>query len=65
MKRFLLVLASYPAFAQIRHGSVGVVYFSDDRIAMAADSRGTFPEKFCKLIPEPGLLSLASATAGW
>ena len=29
------------AFPQVRDGSVGVVYYSDDKLVMAADSRGT------------------------
>jgi hypothetical protein len=31
----------YPAKSQVQHGSVGVVYFTKDKIVMAADSRQT------------------------
>jgi hypothetical protein len=33
------LVATYPAIAQIQHGSIGVVYFTDEKIVMAADSR--------------------------
>jgi hypothetical protein len=33
---------SCPAVAQVRHGSVGVVYFAKDAISIAADSRESF-----------------------
>jgi hypothetical protein len=31
-----------PAVAQVKHGTVNVIYFSDEKIAMAADSREAF-----------------------
>jgi hypothetical protein len=36
-----LTLLVNPALAQVKHGSIGVTYFSQDKIVMAADSRGT------------------------
>lgn len=38
---FLVVLLELPAFAQIEHGSIVIIYFSNDQIAVAADSRGS------------------------
>ncbi len=49
----LYVLAAYPALSQVQHGSIGVVYFTPDKIVMAADSRammGTVPrDDVCKI----------------
>ncbi len=43
----LLILLFSPklVFSQIERGSVGIVYFSDSKIAVAADSRGTWINK--------------------
>ena len=38
---FFLVLAAGSASAQITTGTVGVIYYTNDKIIMAADSRGT------------------------
>jgi hypothetical protein len=37
----LLIVFPYKAAAQIKSGTVAVIYFSDDKIVMAADSRAT------------------------
>jgi hypothetical protein len=37
-----LAFIVHPAFAQIQMGSVGVAHLTDEKIAMAADSRVTF-----------------------
>jgi hypothetical protein len=39
--RFIILAISFSALAQIQHGSIGVVYLTDDEVVMAADSRGT------------------------
>jgi len=60
MKKFvwcLLAIAALvaSAFPQIPHGSIGVVYYSDDKIVMAADSREIHTEgegpadTYCKI----------------
>ena len=40
----LLIVFPYKAAAQIKSGTVAVIYFSDDKIVMAADSRATIDD---------------------
>jgi hypothetical protein len=42
VKRFIIPLLGiiYPANAQIEHGSVGIIYYTNEKIVIAADSRG-------------------------
>ncbi|MBI3895783.1 MAG: hypothetical protein HY313_07605 [Acidobacteria bacterium] len=53
---FILFFCSHSsAYSQIKRGTVGVIYFTDDKIVMAADSRGsgrsdeTLDDKQCKV----------------
>src|ERR1700722_8776117 len=36
---FILAACCVPAFAQVEHGTIDVIYFSDEKIAVATDSR--------------------------
>lgn len=40
-----LLLGTHPALSQIKKGTIGVVYYTEDKIVMAADSRGTHSNK--------------------
>lgn len=57
----------YPATAQIQHGTVGVVYFTQDKISVAADSRGIIDQNtppddtVCKLAAFGGDVIFVSA----
>lgn len=71
---FVVLAAHYLAFAQVQpHGTIVVTYFSDDQIAMAADSRGSFNNYFlppndkqCKLAALGEQIIFASVgTTGW
>jgi hypothetical protein len=37
---FVIALISTPTLSQVKHGTIGVTYFTQDKIVMAADSRG-------------------------
>jgi hypothetical protein len=65
-------LVIYPTFAQIQHGSVGVVYLTKDKIIMAADSRGmlsrdNIPDNAeCKIAtPERKIMFLTTGISGY
>jgi hypothetical protein len=70
----LLSLAAIPAaHAQIRRGSVGVVYYTDEKIVMAADSRGTYAnadlpadDTVCKIAaPHEAILSVYAGASDY
>lgn len=67
MQRFLLAVAT---LAPICHGSVGVVYFGVDKIIIAADSRGSFPDgrpprnDQCKVSAIDGKILIVSINSG-
>ncbi len=71
MKAFgLLIVAlivSSPTLAQINHGTVGVIYFTKDKIIIAADSRsiaiGNAPpsDSVCKIAAPHGKIVFVSA----
>jgi len=77
MKRFFLciclAIATYPTFAQIQYGSLGVAYYSKDKdkIIMAADSRalmtnGAPPvDNYCKIAaPHRKIIFVATGSGG-
>src|SRR4051812_6663634 len=50
----VFLISTVPAFAQVTHGTIGVIYFTENKIIMAADSRGseandTFNDNECKI----------------
>lgn len=58
---WLIAGLCYPATAQVQHGSVGVVYFTQDKIAVAADSRGILTRKDgSKAPPDDSICKIAT-----
>ena len=71
MKRFLFlalfVIVSFPTLGQIEHGSIAVVYLTNDKIITAADSRGVLSgsgippdDSACKIVAPDGRMIFAS-----
>ena len=56
---FLSFVFVSPAFSQIKHGTIGVIYSSQDKIVMAADSRSSLPDRK-DLPPEDSTCKLAA-----
>lgn len=78
MKRLSVVIfaliAGFSTFAQVQHGSVAVIYYSDahDKIIMAADSRALWTDRsapddtVCKIAaPQGKLLFVSTNFGGW
>jgi hypothetical protein len=73
MKRFFLfalfAVIGSPTIAQIQYGTVGVVYYTKDKIVMAADSRGfivgntTPDDSVCKIAAPYGKMVFVSSHA--
>jgi hypothetical protein len=65
----LFAVAGSPPFAQVRHGTIGVVYYTDDKIIVAADSRALISvdshseDKECKIATPSGKLVFVSSGA--
>jgi hypothetical protein len=70
---FLFAMASSQTLAQIQSGTIGVVYFTKDKIIMAADSRGTTlnqsaapDDTLCKIAtPNGKMVFVASGGIGY
>jgi hypothetical protein len=54
----------YPAAAQIQHGSVGVIYFTKEKIAVAADSRGIMTRRDGTVAPPDDSICKIAAVGG-
>ncbi len=66
---FFAVIGS-PTLAQIQHGTVAVVYYTEDKIIMAADSRGLLltqnaqpDDSVCKIAAPYGKMLFVSSHA--